>query len=116
MQSDDPEINAAPNASATHETIVVTVDSGAYNTVGPRHVGTHFPIKHMEASQEGKNYTAANGSAIKNYGQRVITGNNEHGDAVSMPIQVADVNKFLGSVREVVEAGNRVVFDRDPNG
>ena len=33
-----------------------------------------------------------------------------------MPIQVADVNKVLGSVREMVEAGNRDVFDRDPNG
>ena len=65
MQSDDPEINAVPNASATHETIVVAVDSGAYNTVGPRHVRTHFPIKRAEASKKGKNYTAANGSTIK---------------------------------------------------
>ena len=54
MKSDGPEINAVPNTSATHETIVVTVDSGAYNTVGPRHVGTHFQIKHTEASKKGE--------------------------------------------------------------
>ena len=84
-----------PNTSTTHETIVVTVDSGAYNTVGPRHVGTHFPIKHTEASNKGKNCTAANGSTTKNYGQRVTKGNNEHGNAVSMPIQVADMNNVL---------------------
>ena len=33
-----------------------------------------------------------------------------------MPIQVADVSKVLGSVREMVKAGNRVVFDEDANG
>ena len=33
-----------------------------------------------------------------------------------MPIQVADVDKVLGSVREVVNVGNRVVFDKDSNG
>ena len=75
---------------------MVTVDSGAYNAVGPPQVGTHFPIKHAEASKKGKNYTAANGSTIKNYGQRVITGKNEHGNAVSVPIQIADVNKVFG--------------------
>eukprot|EP00959_Pyramimonas_sp_CCMP1952_P249251 5210180-Pyramimonas_sp.AAC.1 len=33
-----------------------------------------------------------------------------------MPIQVAGVNKVLGSVREMVNAGNRIVFDKDLNG
>ena len=35
---------------------------------------------------------------------------------MSMPIQIADVGKVLGSVREMVDYGNRVVFDRDANG
>ena len=35
---------------------------------------------------------------------------------LSLPIQVADVHKVLGSVREMVKAGNRVVFDEDANG
>ena len=35
---------------------------------------------------------------------------------VSMPIQVADVSKVLGSLREMVESGNRVTFDRDADG
>ena len=34
----------------------------------------------------------------------------------SMPIQVADVSKVLGSVREMVKSGNRVVFDEDSSG
>ena len=35
---------------------------------------------------------------------------------MSMPIQVAGVSKVLGSVREMVDSGNRVVFDKDANG
>ena len=46
----------------------------------------------------------------------MITSRNENGNPVSMPIQVAEVNKVLGSVREMVNAGNRVVFDQDSNG
>ena len=33
-----------------------------------------------------------------------------------MPLQVADVNKVLGTEREMVNHGNRAVFDKDPNG
>ena len=33
-----------------------------------------------------------------------------------MPTQVADAYKVLGSVREMVEAGNRIVLDRDEQG
>ena len=35
---------------------------------------------------------------------------------MGLPIQVADVNKVLGSAREMVEAGNRIVLDRDAQG
>ena len=43
-------------------------------------------------------------------------GKNEKGSMVSMPIQVADAKWILGSAREMVEAGNRIVMDRDNNG
>ena len=55
-------------------------------------------------------------SLCYNHGQRVITGVNGEGAKIGLPIQVADVNKVLGSVREMVESGNRVTFDRDSNG
>ena len=115
----DKEVNAVPTGPTRnddYEIINVTVDSGAYNTVGPPHVGTYFKIGNTEASQSGQHYRAANGTVIKNYGQRIIRGTNEVGAPVNMPIQVADVNKVLGSVREMVKAGNKVVFDEDVNG
>ena len=99
-----------------HEVITVTLDSGAYNTVGPRRVGSYFPIKPTEASQTGKHFSAANGTVIKNYGQRVIKGRSEEGAVVTMPIQVAEVGKVLGSAREFLDTGNRIVLDRDASG
>ena len=79
-------------------------------------MATYFQIKPTLSSKAGKNYSAANGSVIRNFGQRVITGRNDNGATMTMPIQVAEVNKVLGSVREMVEAGNRVVLDRDNEG
>ena len=118
VTNDSFEVNAVPkqDPSSTEETVVVTVDSGAHNTVGPKHVGTHFDVKPTEASKAGRHYSAANGSIIKNYGQRVIVGKDENGTTVSLPIQVADVKKVLGSVREMVKSKNRIVFDEDEQG
>ena len=108
-------MNAVPtqDPSSALETVVVTVGSGAYDTVGPPGVGTHSEVRPTEASRAGLHRSAANGSIIKNYGQRVIVGKDETGTTVSLPIQVADVKKVLGSVRETVKAKNRIVFDED---
>ena len=59
------------------ETLVVTVDSGPYDAVGPPTVGARFKIEPTKASNSGILYRAANGSAIRNYGQRVVSGSNE---------------------------------------
>ena len=79
-------------------------------------MGTHFEVKPTEASRAGRHYSAANGSIVKNYGQRVIVGKDESGTTVSLPIQVADVRKALGPVREMVKSKNRIVFDEDEQG
>ena len=112
------EVNAVPKAGqdVDYEIITVTVDSGAYNTVGPPKTGTYFDLTPTEASARGRHYRAANGSVIRNHGQRVVKGRTNEGTLVSLPIQIADVSKVLGSVREMVDSGNRVVFDKDPNG
>ena len=113
-----PEVNEVPQGSGNgvYEVVTVTLDSGAYNTVGPRKVGSYFPVKPTEASQTGKHFSAANGSVIRNYGQRVIQGRSEEGATVTMPIQVADVGKVLGSAREFLDTGNRIALDRDEQG
>ena len=58
-----PEVNEVPkvNHDTNFEVIAVTVDSGAYNTVGPPKIGTYFNLAPTEASAQGKHYRAANG-------------------------------------------------------
>ena len=91
--------------------IRVQVDSGAVDTVGPKSIGRAFKLKETPASRSGKNYVAANGSAIKNYGELLIKGETEHGLKVSMPIQIADVKKVLMSTHKMNETGLKVVLD-----
>ena len=61
------------------ERILVTVDSGAVDTVGPNSAGTMFPIEQTEDSKAGRFYRAANGKPINNYDQRKITGTRVRG-------------------------------------
>ena len=79
-----PEVNAVPTANhdTNFEIISVTVDSGAYNTVGPPTTGTYFDITPTETAAKGRHYSAANGSVIRNYGQRIITGRTSEGTSV----------------------------------
>ena len=93
------------------EKIRIQVDSGAVDTVGPKSVGRAFEIKKTAASKSGRHYVAANGSAIKNYGERLIKGETENGLRVSMPLQIADVRKVLMSTHRMNETGLKVVLD-----
>ena len=104
-EASNREVNAVPtiNQDADYEIISVTVDSGAYNTVGPPKTGTYFNLAPTDASAKGRHYRAANGSVIRNHGQRIVTGRTDEGTLVSMPIQIADVSKVFGPVREMVD-------------
>ena len=81
-----------------------------------------IPIKPTKASRAGMNYQAANGTKIKNYGEKRLEGQNGHGRDTAITIQCAEVKKVLGSVSRMNEAGNTVIFSkgrsaiiRDPN-
>ena len=56
------------------EKIRVQVDSGAFDWVTPKSTAAHVPIIETEASRNGICYSAANGSDIKTYGEKVVTG------------------------------------------
>ena len=53
-----------------YEKVTIIVDSGAADTVGPKKVGDELPIKPTRASKLGINYKAANGTSIRNCGER----------------------------------------------
>lgn len=81
--------------------------------VGPKSVASAFPLEETEESKAGHKFYAANGTPINHYGRRKIEGVVGEGHQVNLTMQVTDVVKVLGSVRQMVEAGNRVVFDKE---
>ena len=50
------------------------IDSGAVDTVGPKEIGQAFEIRETKAAKSGRNYVAANGTKINNYGEILIKG------------------------------------------
>ena len=64
-----------------------------------------------EMSKRGIGDVAANGSSIKNYGEKKIVGYADDGGSVSMRAQCADVKKVLCSVHKMNLGGNVVVLD-----
>jgi hypothetical protein len=103
-------INAAGRKQGW-ERIEVQIDSGAIDTVAPKSVGGHLPIRETEAVRRNLGYVAANGTKIANHGERVLRGSASNGTAMSLAVQVADVSRTLASVNHMNKAGNVVVFD-----
>ena len=91
----------------------IAVDSGATETVVGEDMLTDIDTKPGAASRKGVQYEVANGVRIPNLGEKKFMAVAEEGIARNMTAQVCDVNKALLSVKKVVAAGNRVVFDSD---
>ena len=118
--NEEGEVNSI---DGNHEKITVTADSGAVDTVGPKHIAQGIPIKPTKASKEGRHYRAANGTQIKNYGQKRLEGVDKKGTSTGITIQVADVHKTLASVGRMTDADNTIIFSKgrsiitsDPDG
>ena len=93
------------------EKIRVQVDSGAFDWVTPKGTAKHVPIMETEASKKGMSYSAANGSEIKAYGEKVVRGFFDEGFGMHAKMQVADVKRTLASVMSMNRTGNKVVLD-----
>ena len=59
------------------ERIRVQVDSGAIDTVAPKHVAKAFSLMETKMSKKGIGFIAANGSEMKNHGEK--KGRRVHG-------------------------------------
>ena len=99
--------------SAEWENIVFGVDSGATETVIQQETLAWMQIKEGEAFKRGVKYGMANGVTIDNEGEKDFHGVTEEGILKAIKAQVCDVSQPLLSVKKVVAAGNKVVFDID---
>ena len=95
------------------ECIDLAVDSGATETVIGDDMVMSVSTTEGPASKRGVMYEIANGDQIPNLGEKKFVGQTVEGLAKKITAQVADVNKALLSVRKIVAAGNRVVFDEE---
>ena len=93
------------------EVINVKIDSGAIDSCLPKSAGSGFQIKESKMSKEGSMYRAANGTSIRNYGEKDLKGWTKEGTPFNFKTQVADVKNALGSVYHMVKSGNRVEFN-----
>ncbi|MDA8583692.1 hypothetical protein N9L68_05645 [bacterium] len=93
------------------EVLEFAVDSGASETVINQEMISSVERKEGPASRRGVSYEVANGVRIPNLGEKRFSGSSDEGVERTLTAQVCDVNKALLSVRKVVAAGNRVVFD-----
>ena len=88
------------------------IDSGAVDTVMPPSMAKYFPLEETERSKRGEGYLAANNSVIPHYGMRKLRGQSDAYRPMTMIAQVAGVKSALVSVHRLLEAGNRVHFER----
>ena len=95
--------------------VTLKIDSGAVDTCIPIESALSYPIKESVMSKAGAGYRAANGTAIKNHGEKALHGLTGDWTPFKINAQVADVRTPLGSVHHIVKSGNTVVFSKKGN-
>ena len=94
------------------ELVKVTIDSGACDHVMPKEIGKRFEIFPTKESLAGRNFSAANNTAIKNYGAREISGvTDDWTPMVDLKFNVADVKRCLASTTKLKKDGFLLVLD-----
>ena len=88
------------------------VDSGSYVTIAncQKHFGPEFKIRPSEGSRNGQTYSDASGGEIRNRGETVIVHVLDDGSTVDIPVQDADVQVPIISVKDLVVKGSVVKF------
>ena len=83
----------------------------------PKHWCLAHEIKDSPGSLVQDFYTTADGTKVYNEGQREMYLATQDGKSLrKMTFQVGKVSKALGSVSQMVDNGNKVVFETDQNG
>ena len=94
----------------TWQTIVITVDSGATDSVAPTSSASNVPIVESMSSKVGATYAVANGEIIHNLGQKDCVLADEGISPQFLSFQVCDVHKPSLSVSKLNAAGKAMLF------
>ena len=103
----------AVNADDGWEEMEFALGSGATGTVVGEDMLSSVEIKEGAASKRLVEYDIATGELIPNLGKKKFQAVGQEGVTRSITALVCAVNKALMSVKKVMRAGNRVVFDEE---
>lgn len=95
------------------KSIWITVDSGASENVIAEKMAPMTKTRPSRGSQSGVQYVTANGSCVKNQGEKHLKVVTQEGQKCTINMQVTDVQKPLMSVSRICDAGHRVVFTKE---
>ena len=94
--------------------LIITVDSGASESVAPGSAATNVPVEESLGSRSGVTYEVANGEIIDNQGQKNCVIKARGGSTEQLlAFQVCEVHKPLLSVSKLLSVGKAVVFHPD---
>ena len=116
--TDEHTEGRSADGKQTHATLKlkkgITMDSGAGNNVMPRRmVIRKSEIRESEGSRRGVHYVAANDGRIPKEGEYDLKFSTVEGQEQCLTFQIAEVNKALCAVSNLVDNGYRVVFDKN---
>ena len=94
------------------EKIKVKLDTGAIEWVFKKDIGKSFPIKESFASKYNVPYFAAEGSEIKNHGQKDLCGVDADWNPMAANVNMADIKSNLAGGIPIIQADNRIVLDK----
>ena len=99
------------------EIVEFSVDSGAVVTIVPKKTAIDYPLLDNAESLKGRSYRSANGQEVRDHGTRALVGTFGGSSTLKgLKARVGDVVRALASVYELVQAGNKVVFDDEASG
>ena len=99
--------------AAKWQVLSLAVESRAAESVLSHMLIQDRPIRETWASKNGLNYISATGDPIPNLGEQRFPLITREGSTRSMTLQAAPVDRPLGSVKRMCQAGHKVVFDSD---
>ena len=105
------QLTPMTSREVTWEKLVLTVDSGASDTVVPPQCCNWSSIFHTD--KVGTEYEVANGEVVHNLGERRCTIKTGSIGELNIAFQVVDVHKPLLAVSSLTAHGHQVVFAKD---
>ena len=111
IEKEKPGLNAV--GPSEWVMIEVIADSGACETVMPKHLCGNIKLHESAGSKAGVEYEVASGKAILNLGERRCEIYCEGaGNSMMMHFQVADIHRPLLSLSRAADQGFRSVLDQ----